>query len=227
MSAESVLEYLKNREFQKSAVCFLGCIGLLGCICAFLVVPQFKKVHAFRNELVQLDVQSRKYASFDKFKDKLPLQRQRIASVLQSGISYQLLADRSERGIFMAVGSICEKADVKVFKIDPIEGKTWRINIRAPYRNLVTFISLLEQSFNINKFRITSGRNAALHSAELTVYPIEVPVLAATEGKDVFDLYAGIEAPLKSLEARVNTGRSDYPLLKDPLFFGDQGSALQ
>lgn len=225
MNANAVLVCLKNREFLKSLVCFLGCVALLWSVFAFCITPRYKKVQVLRNDLTRLSMQLQRYVNFDKYQGRIIQQRERIVNALHSAAVDQLLTDRTEQGVFNAIGNLCGKADIRLFTINTAEAGAWRVNVKSTYHNMVVFVSLLERSFQICRFKITSSRNTAVHSAELIVRPIDVSSAAEAEGKDLFDMYAEIEAALKGIEARSNNDKSDFPQLKDPLFSSDDPPA--
>lgn len=231
MCASTIAECLKNKEFLKSAV-YLLIIGGGVAASVFFTVAQYRKVHALRDELAQLQSKSRQYDEFDKAKDRILQQRERISNVLSSVTTDQLLKDKTEQGVFGALEKIRWKTDIKRYRIKPVKTgdgqQVWRIKMKASYREMVAFISLLEQSFKIDKFRIVGSSHGSLHSAELTVYPVTIPVTAATplpSRQGPLEQYAAVEASLKSIEAVWSTGQSSCTVHRDPLFAGKRHSS--
>jgi hypothetical protein len=222
MKANAVSEYLKNKEFLKTAGVFLGWIVLLGAVFMFLIVPLNKKIRALKDKQAMMEAKSAQYSNFKEFGEKLKVEREHVTAVVRSVSSDQILTDKTDQGVFAAISRICAKADVKLDKISPGRtGKDWNINFKASYDKIAIFFSLLEQSFKIDTFRIVSGRDVAIHEVMMIVYPVTVPESAATPtvGKDLFDLYNDVDASLTKLESSLNTNGDG--VARDPMLFAE------
>lgn len=228
MNIPSVSAHLKNKEFLKTVGVFLGCVGLLIALYAFLVAPKVKKVVTLRSGLAALEVKARQYGDFKEFNGNIGNQREHIVDTLRALGVENMLTDKTDQRIFEVLGRICEKADVRLGKINQSKldngQQAWDISFKAPFDRIVPFMSLLEQAFKIDTFRIVSGRKAAVHTVTMIIYPIDAPSTApadAASGKDLFDMYNEIEASLKGLESVLRADVISRQVRKDPLAYGD------
>jgi hypothetical protein len=217
-----------NGEIMKTIGFLILSIGLIAVVYVFLVNPRYKEVQGLKNELATLEVKSRQYANFREFEDKISAQRERIGGVLRAAGVEWIVTDKSDQGVFEALGRICEAANVRAAKIDHVQSKNsgqqqiWDISFNATYDKLVVLISLLENSFVIDKFKIVSGGDSSLHAVSMLIHPIDVPAAAPASmlsGKDLFDMYNELEVFLKKPSTGSGPAEQSRAVIKDPMSF--------
>lgn len=197
----------------------------------FMVAGSSRRLARLTREVELLNAKNANYNRFLDISRDMQQKKEKAEALLANYNNVLAGVDKTQNSFLDQINEVAFQEKVKLDKLAPIEanGKKYLdITFSSDYKSICRFFTQLEKYFRIEKFGIIG--------ADLSNGPekveVRVSALAATislsgakndaETRDIFDLYAEVEAFLKNIEAREAESASlQLVNMQDPMSLGD------